>query len=144
MLQICLSGVTVAKGFRLLQVRNRTQAEIDANLSASEAAQREDQFFGGDAPAGMNPRVMDVLKALPPDKKGKKALVDLLLKVQGSRLQGSLISLKKKVNQAQPRQLALSSDNVMLLAMRASRAKFSCNKLTLNRQSQSVRLRILS
>ena len=83
-----------------LQVRNRTQEEISANLSAHEAAERERQFFDGEGLSGVSAHVSEALKVLPPEQKGKQALIDLLLKVQGSRLKDSLVPVKKKVCRA--------------------------------------------
>ena len=80
-----------------MQVRNRSQDEIAANLSANEAAEREHQFFNGEGLSGVSLHVSEALKALSAEQKGKQALVNLLLKVQGSHLRGSLIPLKKKV-----------------------------------------------
>ncbi len=80
-----------------LQVRNRTQEEIHANLSVTEAAERERQFFNGQGPSGVSAHVSEALRALPREKKGKKALIDLLLKVQRSQLEYYRIPLKKQV-----------------------------------------------
>ena len=78
-------------------MRNRDQDKINANLTANEAEERERRFFDGEGPSGMSAHVIEALKALPAEKKGKKALIDLLLKVQGSRLKDAFGPLKKKV-----------------------------------------------
>ena len=86
----------------LLQVRNRTQEETNANLSATESAERERHFFEGEGPSAVSTHVQEALKLLSAKQKGKKALIDLLLKVQGDRLTGSLAPLKKKVGHSCP------------------------------------------
>ncbi len=107
----------------ILQVRNRTQDEVTANLSARETTEREQRFF--DDPSGIARNVAEALKALPAERKGKKALVDLLLKVQGSHMKSRLVPLRKKV-----RLYFLASSLILLGVMNVALLAFTLERLT--------------
>ncbi|KAL3136598.1 Mx1p [Trebouxia sp. C0009 RCD-2024] len=83
-------------GLGYVVVRNRDGDELRANLSVDEAAERERQFFSGERLSGVSAHVSEALKKLSANQKGKQALIDLLLRVQGSHLKGSLIPFRRK------------------------------------------------
>lgn len=66
-------------------------------MSADEAAERERQFFSGERLSGVSAHVSEALKKLSANQKGKQALIDLLLRVQGAHLRDSLIPFRRKV-----------------------------------------------
>lgn len=68
-------------------MRNRTQAEVDADLGPKELAQLEDEFFKGHKE----------LRDLPPKFLGKEALVKKLVKVQQQRVLEKFPALKDQV-----------------------------------------------
>ena len=70
------------------QVRNRTQEEVAKGVSAADADLIEQQYFAGKPANGDASRISKALLDLPGAKKGKQALIALLLKVQGLHLQG--------------------------------------------------------
>ena len=71
-----------------MQVRCRSQEELNASTSSEDMRQREATFF----------RNHDELGSLPNENKGMPALVDKLVKLQGQRIHSHIPVLKKQVS----------------------------------------------
>ena len=71
----------------IVQVRNRTQAELKANISSEELDKREQAFFKSHAE----------LRLLPPSCLGKEALAKKLVKVQEERVLEKFPALMEQV-----------------------------------------------
>ena len=81
-----------------LQVRNRTQDEVDQKLSAEAALQKEQDFFDGTNLTEEEMRASKELRSLPDHTKGTKQLINKLVQIQQEGLREGMPKLKKRVS----------------------------------------------
>ena len=81
-----------------LQVRNRTQEELDQGVTAEEVLQKEQDFFDGTDLTEQQLRVSQELRSLSPDKKGTVQLIRKLVRIQQEQVRKRMPGLRREVS----------------------------------------------
>lgn len=80
-----------------MQVRNRTQEEINSNITAEQALKNEQDFFQGN---NLQPEQLAVsmeLRSLSKDKKGTIQLIKKLVEIQQEQIRKQMPGVRRKV-----------------------------------------------
>lgn len=80
-----------------MQVRNRTQDEINKNITAEQALKNEQDFFQGNNLQPEQLAVSKELRSLSDDKKGTVQLIIKLVKIQQEQIRKQMPGVRRKV-----------------------------------------------